>query len=272
MQNGSSQNPGHKPENTAHPRHLSVAETAQKWGIDFGFTVAAPSFVIPAGAAENSLFLADYCDEVCLLFFEAEACLQYTEKDLPPNLASLDVSWHVHLPIDLPWDQSLDVTWAIIEQLMEKAAFLKPHCWVLHPPTSLDTLVSLAARFRAAGIDPADILLENVEETDLCALWPEARAVGYSTCLDLGHILAYGQHSVLELPGLWETARMLHLCAPGEDGRHLPLANLDKNGQELLRALIQQFRGDVVTVEVFEEKGFFDSVDWFADHISHWRT
>lgn len=272
MRHGSPSKPGQDRENPAHPSHISVTDAQKNHDIDFAFTVAAPSFVIPAGAAENSRFLADWFPEICLLFFETEACLNYTDADLPPDLADLPVSWHVHLPLDLPWKQGLDVVWAKLAGLMDKAAHLKPHCWVLHPPTEPGLLTALADRLWAAHINPADILLENVEESNLCELWDEARTNGYSVCLDLGHIMAYGQYSVLELNDLWERVRMLHLCAPGEKGRHLSLANLDKNGQELLRTLLSRFRGDVVTLEVFEEKGIFESLDQLAGWISGWRA
>lgn len=253
-------------------RHLCVADTEQKWNLKFGFTIAAPSFVIPAGAAENSRFLANYFSEICLLFFETEACLNYTNSDLPPNLADLPVKWHVHLPLDLPWDQGLDATWNKIAGLLDKTAYLSPHVYVLHPPTEPNMLVPLARKIREYGLDPADILLENVEETDLTTMWNDAREGGYSTCLDLGHILAYDQHSVLNLPNLWETVRMLHVYAPGKGGRHTSLANLDESGQEVLRTMFEHFQGDTVTLEVFDEKGIFESVDMLAGLLSGWRN
>ena len=46
--------------------------------------LAAPSFVIPAGVAENARFLADKVDEVGLCLFETRACLSYGPQDLPP--------------------------------------------------------------------------------------------------------------------------------------------------------------------------------------------
>lgn len=234
------------------------------------FKLAAPSFVIPAGAADNSRFLANHFDEIALLFFETESCLAYTGEDLPKELASLPVSWHVHLPLDLPWHQGLDTAWKKLVGLMEKAAYLRPHAWVLHPPTEPDMLVPLSARFREAGVDPADILLENVEESDLAALWSEAREGGYSTCLDLGHILAYGQHDVLDLEGLWDTVRMLHVYAPINSGRHTGLGHLNIEGQNLLRDMLAAFKGEVVTLEVFNEKEIFQSVDLLSDWMEAW--
>jgi len=259
-------------EKSAQPRHVSVREPVRDSASAFDFTLAAPSFVIPAGAAENARFLADHFDEIGLLFFETEACLKYTDDDLPPDLAQLPVSWHVHLPLDLPWQAGIEAVWDALARLTAKAAHLSPRAWVLHPPTEPGLLTELASRFRQIGIHPAKVLLENVEESDLTAVWDEARSCGYSTCLDLGHIIAYGQHSVLDLPGLWQSVEMLHIYAPGKGGRHTSLANLDKNGQELLRACVRAFNGRAVTMEVFEEKGIFESVELFAHWLADWRN
>lgn len=236
------------------------------------FTLAAPSFVIPAGVADNARFLARHFAEIGLLFFETRACLDYTEADLPPDLAGLPVSWHVHLPLDLPWAQGMDTAWEAMARLMDKAAFLRPRAWVLHPPAAPGQLAGLAARLREAGVNPADILLENVEESDLCALWDEARAGGFSTCLDLGHILAYGQRAVLDLPGLWETVQMLHVYAPGQGGRHAPLDRLDAAGQSLLRALLDRFQGSAVTIEVFDKTGIFESIALLRAWLDRWEA
>jgi len=41
----------------------------------FAGRLAAPSFVLPAGVAENARFLAGKVDEVGLCFFETQSCL-----------------------------------------------------------------------------------------------------------------------------------------------------------------------------------------------------
>ncbi|CCH48289.1 cobamide remodeling phosphodiesterase CbiR [Pseudodesulfovibrio piezophilus] len=259
-------------ENSARKCHSFTPISKQKIGEDFPFTLAAPSFVIPAGAAENARFLADFFSEIGLLFFETEACLKYSEADLPPDLASLPISWHVHLPLDLPWDKGIAAVWDILSKLLDKAAFLSPRTWVLHPPTQPNLLVPLADRFRAYGLDPIDILLENVEETNLAALWPEARSAGYSTCLDLGHIMAYNQYPLLELDGLWESTRMLHIYAPIHGSRHTGLTHLDEEGKALLRLMLSKFRGDTVTLEVFDETEIFQSIETLIRWMSQWST
>ena len=262
--------PAAERENPARPRHLSVRETQARHGVRFPFTVAAPSFVIPAGAADNARFLAGLVPEIGLLLFESEACLAYSERDLPPDLADLPVSWHAHLPLDLPWERGLDAAWDVIARLLDKTAYLGPRAYVLHPPARGGLLAPLAHKLRDRGVDPADVLLENVEEADLCAVWDEARESGYSTCLDLGHILAYGQHAVLGLPGLAPTVRMAHVYAP-DGARHTGLHRLDQEGRDLLRYILATFSPRTVMVEVFEEQQFFQSIELLAQWFARWE-
>ena len=97
--------------------------------------LAAPSFVIPAGVAENARFLAGKVDEVGLCLFETSACLNYGPQDLPPDLAALPLRWHAHLPVDLPWPQKSTAAQSaypartaatLARQVLKKAAFLEP--------------------------------------------------------------------------------------------------------------------------------------------------
>jgi len=261
-------------ENPARPRHVSVRDAQERHGVRFPFRVAAPSFVIPAGVAENARFLADFFPEIGLLLFETEACLAYDERDLPSDLADLPVTWHAHLPLDLPWRRGADAVWSALDRLLDKVAYLRPAAYVLHPPARSGLLAPLAERLRDRGVDPADVLLENVEESDLCAVWDEAREAGYSTCLDLGHILAYGQRDVLDLPGLAPTVRMAHVYAPepGGGGRHTGLDRLSPEGRELLCYILATFSPRTVTLEVFSEPKLFKSIELLAEWTAQWEA
>ena len=250
----------------------SVESVQERWNIEFPFTVAAPSFVLPAGVKENSLFLADYFPEIALLFFEADACLAYTEEDLPPGLADLSCSWHVHMPLDFDWSRGLDPVWRKIDGLLDKAAFLAPCAYILHPPTEPDMLLPLAARLRNKGVDPAMFLIENIRGHSLTPVWGEIVAGGYSTCLDIGHILAYDQFDVLDLPGLWPSVRMLHVYGGEKGMKHHPLPCLGKNGQRLLRTMLAKAPDATVTLELFEEKGLFQSLDQLGQWLAEWRN
>ncbi|CAK7047760.1 MAG: hypothetical protein DELT_00901 [Desulfovibrio sp.] len=221
--------------------------------------IAAPSWVIPGTVYENCRFLEGKVDEAALLFFDAEACLAYTRQDLPVELAALDLSYHVHLPLSPSWEKGGAFVAEMCLRLMEKVDFLGAARAVVHPPGSeypdagAPLLESFAARWQNAGRSPADVFIENTRENDLAVLLENERliAAGVGLCLDLGHMLAYGQKALAQYvfkkmaqPGAGgPRVGMVHCNAPGsgEGGEkksaHLPLDRLDNEGATLGKAL-----------------------------------
>ena len=120
-----------------------------------GPVIGAPSFVMPANVADNARFLAGRVDEVALCLFEARSCLAYDDEDLPPALADLPLSWHVHLPVDLPWPRKKDaeavrVAVELALRVFDRVAWLKPWGAVLHAPKGSPVLQRFILRQAAA--------------------------------------------------------------------------------------------------------------------------
>lgn len=85
--------------------------------------ITVQSWVIKGSIAENALFLQNRTDEIGLCLFEWRSCLAYGEAGLPPWLADLPLFWHVHLPLDLPWEAGPYKAAEICNELIEKTAF-----------------------------------------------------------------------------------------------------------------------------------------------------
>lgn len=236
--------------------------------------IAAPSYVWPGTIVENCARLAGQVDEVGLLFFESDACLAYTERDLPRSLAKLGLRYHVHLPLDLPWHEGPEAAWAVVSALLDKCAFLSPWAAVLHPPattvcpatkkwvsplhpgTDLDHFLDLWIASRPA-VRP---LVENTRENDLSLLWPVIQAREAGVCLDLGHLLAFSQETD-KIPGLWPHVGMVHLNAPGPQGEHWSLRRLDSSGQKRMAGILARIcPGTVLMLEVFTPRDFQESL------------
>ena len=256
-----------------------------------GRVLAAPSWVMPGTLAENCAFLATKVDEIGLLFMESAACLAYGPGDLPDFPADLPLSCHMHLPVDLPMDTPARAA-AICAELLDKVArlpvgghwreragdppFSEPSAArgqtgegraamraVLHPPAHDPADAGLAGRRLAAfaqswlslGKPPSLLLLENVRDNDLTELAGPIQEYGFGLCLDMGHILAYGQERLLRRHDLLERADMLHASAPGKGGRagqHLPLTALDAGGQRRAARICGSVPADaVVMLELF---------------------
>lgn len=221
-----------------------------------GRILAAPSWVLPGTLAENACFLEGRVDEVGLLFMETAACLAYTDEELPAFLADLAVSWHAHLPVDLPWNEPEQAA-IVCRKLLEKTAFL-PGCGgsgeknaVLHPPAAdagreTELLVHFAEAFAAAGGDCRCLLLENTRQNSLLEVDKAVWEAGFGICPDLGHMIAYGQEVLVEKEALMERVRLVHFNTVDGAGRHLPLTALDAAGLTLAERLGRAVPDDAV--------------------------
>ncbi len=242
--------------------------------------IAAPSFVIPAGVAENARFLAHKVQEVGLCFFESKSCLAYTDEDLPLDLQALPLRWHVHLPMDLPWAvgshaQKLNGQKAAQTALevFAKAAHLAPRCAVLHPPnfTNENEQVRLLQEFADVWYkkSKAPLLLENIQDDPLYTLpeslfQPRPAGLGFGICLDIGHMLTFGQETILQHKGLLKRVRMVHWSAPGEEAlrdRHASLHELSPKQVEIITDLMPHIPNECThMIEVFRWKGIETSM------------
>ncbi len=247
--------------------------------------VAAPSFVIPAGVSENAEFLAHKVQEVGLCFFETRACLAYTAKDLPPHLRALPLRWHVHLPVDLDWSRSAKKGGGGVHAaktalaVWEKAAFLRPRFAVLHPPLwkesmdaegegfSLERVNELLQEFLLTWQSQCKmpILLENLPKADVqklnAELFSQAKG-GYGMCLDVGHMLGFGQEGILQRADLLRRVQLVHWSAPGAYDEHLPLTQFTTQQRALMAQLAPLLpRQATHMIEVFRWEGVEASVE-----------
>ena len=125
---------------------------------------------------------------------------------------------------------------------------------------AFDSLCSFVQLWEEGGGRPEELLLENTRENDLVALQPLIQSRNLGICLDLGHLLAYGQRTHL-LPEIWPRVKMVHLSAPGPHGEHRSLRELDEPGRSTLRDILDRVKPDcVMMVEVFNPGGFMESL------------
>lgn len=234
--------------------------------------LAAPSWVWPGSVAENTLRLVPGFSEISLILFESEPTPPYDPADFPAELTGRGATFHLHLPLDLPWQRGPHAVSAVLDRVYGATRALNPWASVLHAPPDERGLAAAAELFKARGLRPRQILVENTEDFDLCKFWCDVKFFDLGTCLDLGHLLAYGQERTMDLPGLWKRVRMLHLCAPGEGGRHESLARLDRAGRELLRRMLTSLApGSVIVLELFTPEHLFESLEELLARLTEWR-
>ena len=214
--------------------------------------IAVPSWVVPGGIGENARLAAGHAAEVGLCFFETESCLAYGENDLPGDLAELPLTWHVHLPLDLPWRGGRGQTAAEVAlRLMGKAAFLDARRAVLHLPEGLarpgapmrvkQAWRDFAACWQDSGRSALDLLLENQPGDDPRILLELAEDHNTGLCLDASHWLMTLGPETLPDKTFLRRARLLHLNAPGQKATgHAPLAELSPAEQIWTKELLRQ--------------------------------
>ena len=259
------------------------------------FQLAAPSYVIPGTVGENCFVLKDEVREIGLTLFESAACLNYTDKDIPRELAGLNLRFHVHLPLDYDWTVGAEEVFSLTTRLLQKVQFLRPDKFVLHPPISekdLDRFASLwtdgdgigrsgetesggngeiIASEHSGVLNGQDLLVENIEENDLVRCWDVVCAKDLGECLDIGHLLAYNQWALLDLPTFWERVRLLHVYGLEKNKKHYGLEELSKEGKELLRHILGRVKsGTTLVLELFTLDEFVSSKHMLVDWLRSW--
>lgn len=211
---------------------------------------AVPSWVIPGTIAQNAFFLQNRAKEIGLCFFEWKACLNYDDRDLPEWLGALPCHWHVHMPLDLPWNEGAETVAEICERLTAKIINLRPRFMVLHPPRlfALTLLKNFSTCFR--NVTEAEILIENISNST--AEWANEEFLskyGFGFCLDLAHALLNPKPVYFNMAS---SARLAHWSAPGINDAHRPLTELEERQKTLLKELCQRFSPKVThMLEIF---------------------
>lgn len=229
------------------------------------FRLAAPSCVIPDRVGPNCRALSPLVREVALMLLETSGCLDYDERDLPPDLPALGLTYHAHLPLDLPWRDGSKAVADVIWALEQKIAFLCPRGYVLHPPAPGQLSGLLAHRPDLASL----LRLENTAHGDLTGIWDEITALNLGVCLDVGHMVSYGQDGMLSLSGFFDRVRMLHVYGGESKRGHAGLDQLPDPG--LLRDILRRVRADaVLVVEIFSLDELERSLDLLRSWLLRW--
>jgi hypothetical protein len=233
--------------------------------------IAAPSCIIPGTAAQNARFLEQRAggriQEIALCFFETMPSLACAEDGFPDALTGLPFSWHVHLPADLPWQTGAEASANCALRLMRKVQVLQPRMAVLHAP-DLPARKALLAAFADMWYTrcAVPLLLENIAGCDLLDLTQFIVDAEFGVCLDLGHMLAYGQQNITDIPDLVSRVRLAHWSAPGGADRHLSLTQLTQEEKGSIRAAAAKLPAMTAhLLEIFDWNGVEESLALLPD-------
>lgn len=246
--------------------------------------IGATSYVYPADIQHNVRRIGAEIHEaqdIELIMFEAEESgYPLPSEVLRAELRSLAVAYGltytVHLPLDLriatPGNHD-SVAKAL--RVVESTKGLNPWGYVIHveggiDPTPHTCAMRLTAACRAletigGALGAMEMLcVENTDVKDHGLLDAVTARIPVSRCVDVGHLWKAGLDPLPFLRSWLPRTRIVHLHGVGERD-HLALSLIPSERlAPVVSALERGFAG-VITMEVFSEKDFRDSIEAYAN-------
>ena len=254
----------------------------------FPFTLACPSFVYPAGYADNVRHLAPFVDEIELLFFESRFPDSLPSPALVRELAQLarsgGITTNVHLPTDIYLghrDAGVRQTaMDVLAHMIDRCAPLNPTTFTLHlirdpsEPDDRRWQANAAASLEAvlaAGLPGRHISVETLDyDFEIAA--PVIEHLDLSVCMDMGHLMVHGVDITTFYDRWEERVTIAHLHGVDDAQDHLSLDRLTAAHMVRVMDLLKRFSG-VVSLEVFSFQALNASMahlldQWFSQGAS----
>ena len=244
------------------------------------FRIGATSFVYPDRWLPNVARLAGRVEDIEILFFEASETPDAAELDALAawkRWAGLTYTLHLPLAVSLASedDEERCRSVATVRRAIEVAGPLVPDAYVVHVylgdrehdqrPHDLTAWRARAARsleelVRASV--PAEALCVEMLDYDFGLIEPVVEALGLSVAIDVGHLARDRRPAGELLRRHLPRTRVIqwHGVEPtGRDHRSLRFYPLE-SARQLLRTLMAASYRGVLTLEVFRERDFEESL------------
>ena len=236
----------------------------------FPFNLSTTSYIYPDMIIPNVTLLAPFLDEIELVLFESEAENNLPDEEQIHALKDLSfqygVNFNVHLPIDIfLGDEKEEVRLkgiSIVKKIIERTLCLNPSTYTLHfdlrdrsgrEETDIQTwrrrIIRSTEGIAECGIESNRI---SIETLGYPFEWIEdiIKEFGFSICLDIGHILIYGQDLPLYLKKYLPNTSIIHLHGFQNGIDHLGIDKLNGKTVDLILSCLQNYKG-ILSIEVF---------------------
>jgi sugar phosphate isomerase/epimerase len=236
----------------------------------FPFKLATTSYIYPDHIVPNVAMLAPFMDEIELILFESENQNNYPNnaqiKDLINFYLHQRVTFNVHLPIDIfLGDENEEVRTkgvSMIRRVTERTLCLNPSVYILHfdlrnsegqEETDIQTwrrrIIRSAQEIVKSGMEPGRI---SIETLGYPFEWIEdiVKEFRFTICLDIGHILFYGQNLRLYFDKYLPHTSIIHLHGFQNGTDHLGIDKLNGKIVDFILFHIQNYEG-IFSLEVF---------------------
>lgn len=235
----------------------------------FPFRLATTSYIYPDRIVPNVTRLAPYFDEIELVLFESERENNFPDESEIQALRAISskerVGFNVHLPIDIFLGHLNDEVRlegvSIVKRVIENTLSLNPSVFTLHldrrdESEEAEDILDWQIRVRESlyeiarfGIDSCRIAVETLGYP---FKWVEnlIKEFGFSICLDIGHILLYGQDLKLYFDKYLSNTSVIHLHGHENGIDHLGIDRLSEEDLNLIFHHLYDYKG-IVSLEVF---------------------
>jgi sugar phosphate isomerase/epimerase len=236
----------------------------------FPFKLSTTSYIYPDHIIPNVTMLVPFVDEIELVLFESEGQDNYPDdaqiKELMSFCLRQDIAFNIHLPIDIfLGDENEEIRTkgiSVVKKVMERTLRINPSIYVLHfdlrNPNgreetdvepwrrrllrSVEEMAQHGVQLNRIAVEtlgyPFELIEDIVEES------------GFSICLDIGHILIYGQDLRFYLDKYLPKTSIIHLHGFQKGIDHLGIDQLSESTLEMILNHIREYRG-IVSLEVF---------------------
>jgi sugar phosphate isomerase/epimerase len=214
--------------------------------------------------------LAPFLDEIELVLFESEGQDNYPDKVELRSLMNFclngEVDFNVHLPIDIfLGDKNEEVRFkgiSVVKKVIERTLCINPSVYTLHfdlrksdgqQERDINAWKSRIIRsieeMVEYGIEPKRISIETLSYP---FEWIEdiITGFGFSTCLDIGHMLIYGQDLRGYLEKYLPQTSIIHLHGIENGVDHLGIDRLSETALGLILSCLRHY-DRIVSLEVF---------------------
>ena len=238
----------------------------------FPFSFGVTSYQYPADIASNIEHLRGLVDEMELILFESAAPPTYRRRPRWRAFATWPsrsgLRFNVHLPLDIDIVSRDPVTRSssrdMVARLVERTAPLRPTSYTLHvlrdeaePRERWKDRVHESLRSIEA---PHDRFCVETLGWDLREIDGILAELGFSVCIDAGHLLLYGYPLEDFFRIFAGRISMIHLHGVKGKTDHLPLSVLGAKERAMIAAAMRAERYTAsVCLEVFALKDFIDS-------------
>ena len=248
----------------------------------FPFRLGTSSYIVPDDILPNIAYLKDKVDDIEILLFESDEFSNLPGEQVLAGMAEQadahDLTYTIHFPLDADLgDQDEGVRIASVakcQRIIELMRGLDPFAWVVHfhgerrglepvdDPVawraqlskSMQTLLREGIAPELFCVETLDYPYELIEDV--------VSELKLSTCFDVGHLWAREDDVASYIDRYLEQSRVIHLHGVQGTQDHLALSVLtdERLGGFVNTLLASPTRERVVTLEIFSEQHFLDSV------------